>query len=108
MSSQDLQSKVESNYAMCIFTCIYVFFFLFFFARGVLRGGGGAGGGGVGGSVCCSCFRGCLGSHQDEVDPNQVVFTLAFDSDQVGPYSINATSCELIKPDQVSASMNAI
>ena len=76
------------------FFFFFVFFFFFFFYEG--------------GRCCCSCFRGCLSSYEVEVDPNQVVFTAAFDSDQVGPYSINATSCELIKPDQVSASMTAI
>ena len=79
---------------MHIYVHLRVFFFFFFFWAG---GGGclfffGGVGKWVGGRDCCSCFRGCLGSHEDEVDPNQVLFTLAFDSDQVGPYSINATS----------------
>ena len=78
------------------FTCFFFVCFFFFFCWG------------WGGGLLSLFSRGCLGSHEDEVDPNQVVFTLAFDSDQADPCSINATSCELIKPDQVSASMNAI
>ena len=32
---------------------------------------------------CCCCFRQRLASHEDEVDPNQIAFTMAFDLDQV-------------------------